>query len=55
MGGEIIGSAFEMSLRILLMLNELSDLSLDEHQIGAIDTSSKPTKIYPASILWIPL
>lgn len=37
MGSETIGSAFEMSLRILLMLNELSDLSLDEHQIGAID------------------
>lgn len=33
----VIGSAFEMSLRILLMLNVLSPTALDEHQIGAID------------------
>lgn len=32
-----LGSIFEISLRILLMLNELSPLILDEQQIGAID------------------
>ena len=31
-----LGSTFEISLRILLMLNELSPLRLDEQQIGAI-------------------
>lgn len=32
-----LGSTFEISLRILLMLNELSIWALDEQQIGAID------------------
>ena len=32
-----IGSAFEISLRILLMLNQLSPQSLDERQIEMID------------------
>ena len=32
-----IGSPFELSLRILLMLNELHDFSLDRQQIEAID------------------
>ncbi len=32
-----LGSIFELSLRILLLLNELQTDSLDEHQIGAID------------------
>ncbi|SCX84014.1 ABC-three component system middle component 2 [Butyrivibrio sp. INlla14] len=33
----VIGSTFEISQRILLMLNTLSDMQLDEHQIAAID------------------
>ena len=33
----VLGSTFEISLRILLMLNELSGWSLDEQQIEAID------------------
>lgn len=37
MNGSAIGSTFEISLRILLMLNELSPAELDEQQIGAID------------------
>lgn len=32
-----LGSTFEISLRILLMLNELQGSSLDEQQIGAVD------------------
>lgn len=37
MNESAIGSTFEISLRILLMLNELSPLSLDEQQIEMID------------------
>ena len=37
MNESAIGSTFEISLRILLMLNELSPMKLDEQQIGAID------------------
>lgn len=37
MNESAIGSAFEISLRILLMLNELSPSKLDEQQIGEID------------------
>lgn len=37
MNGSALGSTFEISLRILLMLNELSNSTLDEQQIGAID------------------
>ena len=37
MNESAVGSSFEISLRILLMLNELSPLRLDEQQIGAID------------------
>ncbi|BET21092.1 hypothetical protein RGT18_06800 [Solobacterium moorei] len=37
MNESAIGSAFEISLRILLMLNELSPAKLDEQQIGEID------------------
>jgi hypothetical protein len=37
MNESAIGSTFEISLRILLMLNELNSLKLDEQQIGAID------------------
>ena len=37
MNDSAIGSAFEISLRILLMLNELSPSKLDEQQIGEID------------------
>ena len=37
MNGSAIGSTFEISLRILLMLNELPNSTLDEQQIGAID------------------
>ncbi len=37
MNESAIGSTFEMSLRILLMLNELSPAQLDEQQIAAID------------------
>lgn len=37
MNESAIGSTFEISLRILLMLNELSPAKLDEQQIGAID------------------
>lgn len=33
----VIGSTFEISLRILLILNELSPLSLDKQQIEMID------------------
>lgn len=33
----LIGSSFEISLRMLLMLNELSDFALDDQQISAID------------------
>ena len=33
----VLGTTFEISLRILLMLNELSGWSLDEQQIEAID------------------
>lgn len=32
-----LGSTFEISLRILLMLNELQGFSFDEQQIGAVD------------------
>lgn len=32
-----LGSTFEISLRILLMLNELQGSSLDEQQIGVVD------------------
>ena len=37
MNESVLGSTFEVSLRILLMLNELSNSTLDEQQIGAID------------------
>lgn len=37
MNESVLGSTFEISLRILLMLNELSPSALDEQQIGAID------------------
>ena len=37
MNESAIGSTFEISLRILLMLKELSPTKLDEQQIGAID------------------
>lgn len=37
MNSTVIGSIFEISLRILLILNEVHSLSLDEQQIGAID------------------
>jgi|GEM_PF-158418 len=37
MNESAIGSTFEISLRILLMLKELSPAKLDEQQIGAID------------------
>nr|DAZ62547.1 MAG TPA: Transcriptional regulator, MarR family/DNA Complex regulation, repressor, MarR family.85A [Caudoviricetes sp.] len=37
MNESAVGSSFEISLRILLMLNELAPLRLDEQQIGAID------------------
>lgn len=37
MNGSALGSTFEISLRILLMLNELPNSTLDEQQIGAID------------------
>lgn len=37
MNGLTIGSTFEISLRIMLMLRELSNSTLDEQQIGAID------------------
>ena len=37
MNESAIGSAFEISLRILLMLNALSPAKLDEQQIGEID------------------
>ena len=37
MNESAIGSTFEISLRILLMLNELFPMKLDEQQIGAID------------------
>lgn len=37
MNESAIGSTFEISLRILLMLNELSPMRLDEQQIGSID------------------
>lgn len=33
----VIGSTFETSQRILLLLDTLSNLQLDEHQIAAID------------------
>lgn len=33
----LLGSSFEVSLRILLMLNEMSNLALDNQQISAID------------------
>lgn len=37
MNESAIGSTFEISLRILLMLNELSPVKLDEQQIGTVD------------------
>lgn len=37
MNESAIGSTFEISLRVLLMLNELWPAKLDEQQIGAID------------------
>ena len=37
MNESAIGSTFEISLRILLMLNELPTSTLDERQIGTID------------------
>ncbi|WP_322169450.1 ABC-three component system middle component 2 [Acutalibacter caecimuris] len=37
MNESALGSTFEISLRILLMLNELSTSALDEQQIRAID------------------
>lgn len=37
MNESAIGSTFEISLRTLLLLNELSPAKLDEEQIGAID------------------
>lgn len=37
MNASALGSTFEISLRILLTLNELPNSTLDEQQIGAID------------------
>lgn len=37
MNTSILGSSFELSLRILMLLNDLKGQMLDEHQIGAID------------------
>lgn len=37
MNTSALGSIFEISLRILLILNEQQDKSLDEQQIGAVD------------------
>lgn len=48
MNESAIGSNFEISLRILLMLNEFFPIKLDEQQIGAIDFIS----VY-ASRFWI--
>ena len=33
----LLGSEFESSLRVLLLLDELRDMSLDESQIACID------------------
>lgn len=37
MNTSVLGSIFEISLRILLILNEQKDKFLDEQQIGAVD------------------
>ena len=37
MNSTVLGSTFEISLRILLLLNEAHGAALDEQQIGAID------------------
>ena len=37
MNTTVLGSTFEISLRILLLLNEAHGAALDEQQIGAID------------------
>ena len=37
MNNSALGSTFEISLRILLLLNEVHVTSLDEQQIGAVD------------------
>ena len=37
MNTSALGSTFEISLRILLLLNEVHGTSLDEQQIGAVD------------------
>ena len=37
MNATVLGSTFESSLRILLLLNEAHGAALDEQQIGAID------------------
>lgn len=37
MNATVLGSTFEISLRILLLLNEAHGAALDEQQIGAID------------------
>lgn len=45
-----LGSTFEISLRILLLLDEVHNASLDEQQIGAIDFIS----VYAAtSVCWM--
>ena len=58
MNESVIGSTFEISLRILLMLNELSPEKLDEQQIGAVDFIAvyaadfgrKPSRIWKLQI-----
>ena len=37
MNTSALGSTFEISLRILLLLNEAHEAALDEQQIGAVD------------------
>lgn len=51
MNASALGSTFEISLRILLTLNELPNSTLDEQQIGAIDFIS----VYAADfgLLWV--
>ena len=44
-----IGSVFEFSLRILLLLNEVNE-KLDEEQIGAIDYAAVMQRILVSSM-----
>lgn len=52
MNESAIGSTFEISLRILLMLNELSPLRLDEQQIGAVDFISVYASDFGFGVVW---